>query len=223
MIGVAWRDERLRDPPSRRCAWTVQRGNLPTSSFSRWMFSYRLTENGFGIAGGGAFAAAGVKASASTRIFSRGRYTITNASLWPLPWIGWISMARRPSVSTCLSRERLEHRGLLRLLEPIGLQRVRRGPCLLVVRPVHLVRDDRRAFVHVGAQTARVIEVRVGVDQVLDRLVRDESPSPSRSRPPTAPRPAALRRSRCDRSDRSRGCGACRPSGSRRRRPACRW
>ena len=49
------------------------------------MFWYRFTENGFGIAGGGASAGAGVYASASTRIFSAGRYTIANASLWPLP------------------------------------------------------------------------------------------------------------------------------------------
>ena len=70
-------------------------------------------------------------------------------------------------------RERFEHRRLLRLFESIGDERVRRSPDLLVVGPVHLVGHDGRALVHVAAETARVIEVRVRVHEVLDRLVRN--------------------------------------------------
>ena len=69
--------------------------------------------------------------------------------------------------------EGFEHRHLLRLRQPVGIERVRRGPGLLVVRLVHLMRHDRRALIDVGPQPARVIEVRVRVDQVADRLVRD--------------------------------------------------
>ena len=67
------------------------------------MFSSRFTENGFTAAGGGALAAGGVNASPSDRIFSAGRYTIANASLWPPPAIWCTSIDRLPSVSTCLS------------------------------------------------------------------------------------------------------------------------
>ena len=45
---------------------------------------------------------------------------------------------------------------------------------LLVVRLVDLVRDDRRALGDERAQAARVIEVLMRVDDVADRLVRDQ-------------------------------------------------
>ena len=50
---------------ARRSAIVRRPGPWPaviwrTFSFSRWMFSFRFTEYGFGVAGGGALAAAGV-------------------------------------------------------------------------------------------------------------------------------------------------------------------
>ena len=72
-----------------------------------------------------------------------------------------------------LGAERLELRRLLRLGQPVGVQRPRRGPGLLVVRLIEFVCHDRGAFVHPRAQAARMIEVHVGVDQEPDRLVRN--------------------------------------------------
>ena len=125
-----------------------------TSSFSRSMFSFRFTVYGFGTAGGGASAAAGVNASPSIRIFSFGRYTMRNASLCPLSAIEWISMFRFLSVSTCLSVTVSNLASFFDLRQPIGVERPRRRPRLLEVGPVHLVRHDGRPFVHVGAEAA---------------------------------------------------------------------
>ena len=55
-----------------------------------------------------------------------------------------------------------------------GIQRVRRAEDLLEVRLVDLVRDDGRAFRDEGPQPARVIDVVVRVDDVPDRLARDQ-------------------------------------------------
>ena len=72
-----------------------------------------------------------------------------------------------------LVRKCLERGALGRTGEPIGVDRPGRRPRLLVVRLVPGVRHDRGPLVHICAQTTRVVEVRVCVDQVADRLVGD--------------------------------------------------
>src|SRR5207244_13468010 len=52
--------------------------------------------------------------------------------------------------------------------------RVRKACRLLEIRLVQLVREDRRAFRDRGAQTARMIDMRVRVDDVGNRLVGNQ-------------------------------------------------
>ena len=67
--------------------------------------------------------------------------------------------------------ECFERGGLVRFRQGIRIDRPRRRPRLLVVRPVHLVRHHRGSLGHVGSQPAGMIEVRVRVHHVTDWLV----------------------------------------------------
>ena len=61
----------------------------------------------------------------------------------------------------------------IHLLQIVRNQRVRIGKDLLEVALVALIGDDGRALGHKVPQSLGVIEVRVGVDDVLDRLARE--------------------------------------------------
>src|SRR5262245_10227174 len=95
-----------------------------------------------------------------------------SSACW-MPAIWRISTVRVPSVST--RRSRTLHRGLLaRLREVVGGHGDGGHEDLLEVRAAALVGDDRDALTREGADAARVVEVVVADDQVLDRLAGHE-------------------------------------------------
>ena len=67
-----------------------------------------------------------------------------------------------------------ENRLAAGLREAVGIDRPRIGPHLFVVRNVVALRDDRRTLRGVRAQSARVIRMRVRIDDVLDGFAGNE-------------------------------------------------
>ena len=114
----------------------------------------------------------------------------------------------------------LDLHGLLRCRLAIRRNRVRRFRDALEERLVRLVRHDGGAFVDGGADAAEMIPVMVRGHDVANRLVRDQLLRFCEHRLTARLRCSACRRRRCGRPSRSRSCDACRPSGSRRPRPA---
>ena len=80
----------------------VERGNLLHVELEALDVLVEVDRVGFGMAGGGASAAAGVYASPSAGSSPSADRSSANPSLWPLPAISYTSIVRLPSVSTCL-------------------------------------------------------------------------------------------------------------------------
>src|SRR6266446_7894019 len=71
-------------------------------------------------------------------------------------------------------RHGFDRRLLLRRRQLVRSERVRHVEEFLVIRLVDLMRDDRSAFRHERPESARMIEVLMRVDHILDRLVRNQ-------------------------------------------------
>ena len=84
------------------------------------------------------------------------------------------STVRVPSVSTRRSRTPSTVAFLPDLARWSGLTVAGAATNLLEERPARLVRDHRDAFARERAHAARVVEVVMADDEVLDRLVRHE-------------------------------------------------